>query len=243
MKWILFIILLCSHSALAQTAQEVRRIMNPNSTYYQILDVSPDATDDEIKAAYRKLRGPYHPDRYQSDPVKKEAADKVMRRITEAKTKLLNPDLRRAYDAKIKVATRSAGSKKWQPQDFKAAKPAPPAAKPAASTTTAGAGAKATASASNGASAQAAQTAQQTAKTSSAQSAQSSSSQTTADTGATSTEPQQTRRGFTEKVRTPPNPPSTQNVSPEARAATKFYEDTARCGGEGFFKRFVDVMM
>ena len=30
---------------------------------YQILDVSPSATDDEIKKAYRKLSKKYHPDK------------------------------------------------------------------------------------------------------------------------------------------------------------------------------------
>ena len=36
--------------------------MAANKDYYDILGVSKDASDDEIKKAYRKLSKKYHPD-------------------------------------------------------------------------------------------------------------------------------------------------------------------------------------
>ena len=56
---------------------------------YKILGVSPDATDDELKRAYRKLALEHHPDRVSSlgEDVKR-AAEKKFQEINAAKEKI-----------------------------------------------------------------------------------------------------------------------------------------------------------
>lgn len=62
---------------------------------YKVLGVSPDATDDEIKQAYRRLAKQYHPDRNPGD----EYAAKKMQQINAAYEQIKNP-----------AAYRSSGS-------------------------------------------------------------------------------------------------------------------------------------
>lgn len=54
---------------------------------YQILGVSPDASDEEIKQAYRRLAKQYHPDRNPGD----EHAAKKMQQINAAYEQIKNP--------------------------------------------------------------------------------------------------------------------------------------------------------
>ncbi len=44
---------------------------------YKVLGVSPNATDKEIKAAYKELVKKYHPDQYQDSPVAEVAQEKM----------------------------------------------------------------------------------------------------------------------------------------------------------------------
>jgi len=50
---------------------------------YKVLGISPNATDEEIKKAYRKLAKQYHPDSYVDNPLSDLAAEK-MKEINEA---------------------------------------------------------------------------------------------------------------------------------------------------------------
>ena len=61
---------------------------------YQVLGVSPDASDEEIKQAYRKLAKQYHPDR---NPGDQEAAKK-MQQINAAYEQIKNPEKARGSD-------------------------------------------------------------------------------------------------------------------------------------------------
>jgi molecular chaperone DnaJ len=50
---------------------------------YKILNVSPDASDAEIKQAYRELARKYHPDNYANNPLS-DLAEEKMKEINEA---------------------------------------------------------------------------------------------------------------------------------------------------------------
>ena len=55
---------------------------------YQVLGVSPDASDEEIKRAYRKLAKKYHPDANPGD----EYAAKKMQEVNDAYDRIKNPE-------------------------------------------------------------------------------------------------------------------------------------------------------
>ena len=62
--------------------------------YYKILGVSKDATEKEIKKAYRNLARKYHPDANPDDP----KAEERFKEINEAHEVLSDPEKRRKYD-------------------------------------------------------------------------------------------------------------------------------------------------
>lgn len=50
---------------------------------YKVLGIAPNATDDEVKAAYRELAKKYHPDNYADSPLADLAGEK-MKEVNEA---------------------------------------------------------------------------------------------------------------------------------------------------------------
>ncbi len=55
---------------------------------YSTLGISKNATDDEVKAAYRELARKYHPDNYTDDNPLKDLAKEKMQEINEAYDKI-----------------------------------------------------------------------------------------------------------------------------------------------------------
>ena len=64
----------------------------PSTDYYAILDISPHASQGEIKRSYRRLARKYHPD------LNQQTLDQHIKLLNEAYYILGNPAKRAAYD-------------------------------------------------------------------------------------------------------------------------------------------------
>jgi curved DNA-binding protein CbpA len=81
-------------------------------SYYQILEVSRTAPDEEIKKAYFQMARRFHPDRFSAEQAGeyKKQIDEVFDAITTSYKTLSNKALRAAYDAKSKSSARQEDS-------------------------------------------------------------------------------------------------------------------------------------
>lgn len=85
--------------------------------HYQTLGVAKNASDDEIKKAYRKLAMKYHPDRNPGDTV----AESKMQEVNNAYGILGDPEKRSEYDQQSTYSHQSAWGNhndSWMTSDF-----------------------------------------------------------------------------------------------------------------------------
>ncbi len=57
---------------------------DPLAQYYANLELSPGADRKAVKSAWRRLMKKYHPDLHSQDPAKKEVAEELTQKLTEA---------------------------------------------------------------------------------------------------------------------------------------------------------------
>ena len=69
-------------------------MMDEEKNFYEILEIEKDASDQEIKLAYRRLAKKYHPDLNKDDP---RAKEKFIG-IKNAYDTLIDPRKRKFYD-------------------------------------------------------------------------------------------------------------------------------------------------
>jgi curved DNA-binding protein CbpA len=82
--------------------------------YYRLMGVKPDATPEQIHAAYRRLARAYHPDIHP----RSSAAVARMARLNVAKTILLDGATRAAYDlSRERIRNSSEPSRARNPSD------------------------------------------------------------------------------------------------------------------------------
>ncbi len=73
--------------------------------YYEVLGISQDASEEEIKKAYRKLARKYHPDVNPGD----KTAEEKFKEVTEAYEVLSDPQTRARYDQFGHAGTQNGG--------------------------------------------------------------------------------------------------------------------------------------
>lgn len=92
-----------------------------NLDYYKILGIRDDASEEDIKKAYRKLSKKYHPD---ANPDNQEAKEKF-HEITEAYDILRDPEKRKKYDMEQKQTKTNAQAGNQEKQKGKKKSSAP----------------------------------------------------------------------------------------------------------------------
>src|SRR5205814_7082173 len=82
--------------------------------YYEVLGVSRDADEQQLKSAYRKLAMDHHPDRNPND----KHAEERFKEAAEAYSVLSDPQKRSAYDRFGHQGVAGAGGAGFDPDAF-----------------------------------------------------------------------------------------------------------------------------
>lgn len=83
------------------TLENVLSAVQGATTKYDVLAVPPNATENEIRIAFRRLALLYHPDRHPEDH--RELAHLIFRELSAAYRVLVDPDQRAAYDRSLEL--------------------------------------------------------------------------------------------------------------------------------------------
>src|ERR1041385_758792 len=97
-----------------QEKEEKVLASNVKRDYYEVLGVTREATEVEIKSAYRKLAMQYHPDRNPNNP---DAEDKF-KECSEAYAILADSDKRATYDRFGHAGVNNGGGVGFDPSSF-----------------------------------------------------------------------------------------------------------------------------
>jgi len=89
--------------------------MMNNTKYYELLSIDKNATEKEIKKAYKKSALKYHPDR---NPDNKEESEKKFKEISEAYSILADPQKKNIYDKYGEEAVKNTGGPSGSPFDI-----------------------------------------------------------------------------------------------------------------------------
>ncbi|MDQ3547457.1 MAG: J domain-containing protein [Chloroflexota bacterium] len=84
------------------SASRPRPRFDPTINYYQVLDVPPGASREEITRAYRALMRLTHPDKFM-DQDQRAKAEERSKLINAAYTVLSKPEIRSQYDAQMRT--------------------------------------------------------------------------------------------------------------------------------------------
>ena len=96
--------------------------MNQTENLYNILEIKKDATQNEIRVAYKKLALQWHPDKNDD----KIFAETKFKKICEAYTVLSNPDKKRLYDLSTSPESFPMAQPFMTPNIFRQKKATPP---------------------------------------------------------------------------------------------------------------------
>lgn len=92
-----------------------------NKDYYGVLGVSKDASENDIKTAFRKKSLEYHPDRHTDDSEEdRKAAEEKFVEVNEAYSILSDKNLKKAYDngPQDPIFNRFGGFGEWPQQEM-----------------------------------------------------------------------------------------------------------------------------